>query len=676
MEQTNRTILFEEINPDKLNLLSLITNESVESINDDELTEMHSILEVSSFKDALEKFQPTIYIALDSMQKKVLCTKKFLECQSGKFREIIPIRFDNENKLLKLFTNTLSRQKYKNSMCSAENISRTMFTLPDSRVFKKNINNIIRHIISGKEGIAKKEFNQLISQFDNSLFLIQIFLSEIQKLYENSEVQNNDKIIVLENKEEMEVSVFRCSEYFYLCSLKLSEEQKKEVEQFVEKNIHLESVYNPEIWKALFSVYEENTKQELITLYEEYSLFYKEIVMNFWGKCSDLLETLLGIYAYFDQYDAQEKLMPPRMIIANMSPETIIDIRNRNKLLVYLTSVNYKNYGENIIWYAIIPKLIWEDNHNSKNMRERFIGNDKQIHKESNSIQSVHVLANILADYQIQVFICPIIADNTTNRYVAKNGIDEWITYQLNFADREHSKYIYPCMPNFTLIPAEHTAINIAKKIVTTEWGEVVVNETFSKVWLKTVGIGAAYVAAGLFAACQCPGYLKEHHKKNVDERIPGVGYRIMSDRNNYKTYATLKMDIMKYQADVVESLNTKKCGIVFMPYRYGSIILSDSSASWLYGQKDTISDTQTVTYMERKIRYETQDFKSGLIKQFFQNRPGSIQQNWSENSDMVNGLLKKGERLDYIINEDSGECTFEIYFEESKKQQVVKLNQ
>ena len=674
MEQTNRTILFEELNPEKINLLSFITNDTVESVSDDELAEMHGILEVSSFEDAMEKFQPVLYIAMDAEQRKVLCTKRMAPVKD--FREIIPVRFDRTNKLLQLFTRTLSKQKGKGTMCSAKNIAHTMFSLPDSRKFKKNANKVIRFIISGKDDDAEKELRRMLSVYDNSIFLIQVFMAEMQKLYGNDNIKNDDRVIVLEDKEEMQVRVFQCSEYFYLCSMKLGEEDKRKVNQFIEKNITAGTVYNPEIWKALFCVFEDDAEQYLLKLYEEYAAFYKEIITKFWSKCSDLLETLLGIYAFFDQYDAQEKIMPPKLVVANLLPESVIDIRNRRKLFTYLTSTNQKSYHETVIWYAVIPRLKWGDGNDSGNIRERFAGNEKQVEKDSNSVQCVHVLANILAEYQIQSFICPVITDKATNRYMAAKGIDEWFSYQADFADREHAKYIYPCIPNFTLIPAEHTAIDIAKKISVSEWGKASVSEAKTKVWLKTIGIGAAYVAAGLFAACQCPGYLKTHHKRNVNDKLPGVGYKILSAGHGQKTYASLKMDILRYGAEVMETLERRKSGIIFMPYKDGSTVLSDYAASWLYGQKDTFSDIQTLTYMERKIRYETQDFKSELIRQFFQNRPGSIRQSWTDNTDMINGVLKKGERLSYFMDEKNGKCIFEVSFEEDKKQQVVKLNQ
>ena len=60
--QTNRTILFEEINPEKLNLLTLVGDaKDVESLDDAKIKEIHEALLVRSFDEFLNKFEPVVY---------------------------------------------------------------------------------------------------------------------------------------------------------------------------------------------------------------------------------------------------------------------------------------------------------------------------------------------------------------------------------------------------------------------------------------------------------------------------------------------------------------------------------------------------------------------------------------------------------------------------------------
>ncbi len=60
--QTNRTILFSEMNPEKLNLLTLIGDvRGKTSLDDDKIKEINETLLVESFGEFLEKFAPVVY---------------------------------------------------------------------------------------------------------------------------------------------------------------------------------------------------------------------------------------------------------------------------------------------------------------------------------------------------------------------------------------------------------------------------------------------------------------------------------------------------------------------------------------------------------------------------------------------------------------------------------------
>ena len=67
MIQTNRTLLVEEIEPNRDNIVSIVRYiENRESFSDEEIAEIHSRLEVSSFEEVIEKFSPQIYLSLDT----------------------------------------------------------------------------------------------------------------------------------------------------------------------------------------------------------------------------------------------------------------------------------------------------------------------------------------------------------------------------------------------------------------------------------------------------------------------------------------------------------------------------------------------------------------------------------------------------------------------------------
>lgn len=61
INQTNRTVLMEEINPEKLDMLTLVGDvKGIDSLSDDKIKEINDNLLVSSFDKFLEKFDPTI----------------------------------------------------------------------------------------------------------------------------------------------------------------------------------------------------------------------------------------------------------------------------------------------------------------------------------------------------------------------------------------------------------------------------------------------------------------------------------------------------------------------------------------------------------------------------------------------------------------------------------------
>ncbi len=77
IEQTNRTILFEEINPEKLDLITLIGDtKGIDSLNDDKIKEINEMLLVRSFDEFLDKFAPVVYSFYNANNQKVVYTLK------------------------------------------------------------------------------------------------------------------------------------------------------------------------------------------------------------------------------------------------------------------------------------------------------------------------------------------------------------------------------------------------------------------------------------------------------------------------------------------------------------------------------------------------------------------------------------------------------------------------
>ena len=122
--QTNRTMLFEEINPEKLDLLTLIGDaREMDSLDDERVLEVNEHLLVKSFNEFLEKFEPKVYSYFNAANQKVKYTLKKPE---GIPEELITeIKIDNGNtffKMLNTLIETRNSQGNKNVDFKFENI--------------------------------------------------------------------------------------------------------------------------------------------------------------------------------------------------------------------------------------------------------------------------------------------------------------------------------------------------------------------------------------------------------------------------------------------------------------------------------------------------------------------------------------------------------------------------
>ncbi len=75
INQTNRTMFFEEINPEKHNLLTLIGDANgLESLSDETIKDINQNLFVRSFDEFLEKFSPVVYSFYNAANQNILYT--------------------------------------------------------------------------------------------------------------------------------------------------------------------------------------------------------------------------------------------------------------------------------------------------------------------------------------------------------------------------------------------------------------------------------------------------------------------------------------------------------------------------------------------------------------------------------------------------------------------------
>ena len=109
MEQTNRTILFEELNPHKPSLLTMIGDvKEQESLTDERIHQIHRQLEVQSFQQLIEKFEPGIYMYLNTSKCQVCFSYQSYQMEGY---EVSKIALDNKNSLLSTIIELMDSKK-------------------------------------------------------------------------------------------------------------------------------------------------------------------------------------------------------------------------------------------------------------------------------------------------------------------------------------------------------------------------------------------------------------------------------------------------------------------------------------------------------------------------------------------------------------------------------------
>lgn len=677
MIQTNRTLLVEEIEPNRDNIVSIVRYiENRESFSDEEIAEIHSRLEVSSFEEVIEKFSPQIYMSLDtdSMQASFhrrLPQELQASCQAIPICENMAF-FDE---LISLMEN---KRKRKYVLTAFQNFGDRLLPAKEPEGFFELREKVLRTICREGEHAAVRLMDHLMSEYDDGIFLLKTFLKETYWYIQEAVTGNDDLCFVIEDDENVQVHAMSVSEHFEhnYCHTKQEEETYFAfLNQYFEQN----EPQNRNLMVLCMELFCKPKRKNLELLekyYREYLEFYIRLLREFWWEAKPLIETLLGIRNFFASYTPTDGQMPPKMVITNCTPELLLDNRYKETFRLYIETVNEKNYRDNSIWYAIIPRLPYAGGTKEK-IRERFLSTGSGEHSyPPNGIEGVQVVLDILGRYQVQTFVSIMAQSDTVFYSLREKGIDSFEESFRFLNNSENREYIIPCYPNFTIIPQEYTLMMPGIKTSYDVFADKIHLGGARKLWMDEVIVEAAYIGAGLTAAYQCPTYLSQYYHDRVIQRdMPGVAYRLCDDNHNIRTKTNMYGEVISYRDEIYHQIERYGRGMIFAPYRGQVIAVTDRAHSYKPSTPDNIAIIQTLTYLERVIRYETQDYKEHLIREFFQERPGSIIVSWKQATDCVNGLLKKEESLDYHIDSEGSTCRFELKFTERKMDDTVHMS-
>ncbi|MCE5285311.1 MAG: transcriptional regulator [Pelosinus sp.] len=713
IEQTNRTILFEEINPEKLDIITLIGDtKNLESLSDEKIKEINEKLLVKSFDEFLDKFSPVIYSFFNAANQKVLYTLKKPENIPDNCITEIPINKHNDFvKMLITLIDAKSAQGIANVDFKFENLLDMISpkkVMDDIRQSRKEINYLYNQYEAIDDGDPKKldvgdklnyMFEEASENYNNIMAMLPLAIEDIKTrlLLGSGEQQGNNEplqIGVLSMGEKGELKIIEAPKNETTALTVLDDKANTGLITAFEEDYdavnQVSSNYIRSLVVRTFCPLPSTIQSEVDTAtevqnYNTYLEFYKSAKDDFVKTVKPLVEKIIGVKMFFEQYAVKNKGMQPSLLVTNNKLEMIVKSNNLPRLHTFLNTVNAKNDFTNTIWFAIVPEVSMELAAKAKLSRTRFKGNEQNNRQDCNTMESLITLLNTAKDYKIQVFFNFECREETTFSHVATAGIEKFIDKCSVLIRRDFSEYAIPCIPNFTIIPKDKSGVILDNKMTVNEVGAAQLSkekEDIMKLWIDGVYIGSSYVAAGIVAAWQCPEFLRDAFKK-VNRSYPGVRFDVESGDNALKVTTTLAKEISGFTNNIKNAINRRNFGFIFssenaqvegkeikkiMVYKARSLSNDEEN------NFDSIYKTTVSTYVERILRFISNDFKQDNIVWFFSKNPNSQKSQWLSNREYINSIIQEGDDISYNIDDKNGLCQIDLTFNGNVKNLEVEI--
>ncbi len=710
--QTNRTMLFEEINPELPDLLTLIGDtRGINGLNDEKIKEINEKLVVKDFDEFLSKFEPVVYSFFNAHNQKVVYALD--KPQNIPENCITPIYLNTDNDFLKMLI-TLIDTKGANGIANVdfafENILEMISpqkVMDDIKMSRKEIQYVYSQYEELDDSDPKKldlgdklnyMFEQASQNYNNVMAMLPLAIEDIKTrlLLGSSEKEDGGNVfkagvLNLGDNGELRITEVQKTESTELLTINdnvntgLIEVFKEDYQELNENPSDYVQNLVVRTYCPLQSTADSTIDTETeVSNYNSYLEFYKQTKDDFVKVVRPLIEKILGVKIFFDQYKVKEKGMNPQLLVTNVKLEQQVKATNIPRLVTYLNSVNDKNDFQNTIWFGIVPNIALDNTGVEKIKRVRFAGNETALKSSLNTMENLAMLLNTVQPYRISTFFSFQTGEDTGFSYIASEGVERFKDKCIPLMKKDYSEFAIPCIPNITVIPKDKSKLKIDNRMIVNEAGGAALSEEKEDVlrmWLEGVYVGAAYEAAGMVAAWQCPNYLKERFR-NTTTDYPGIRFDIEAGNHALKSTTTLAKEISGFTNTIKNSINNNNFGFVFssenaqiegrdiskvMVYKARSLQMAENEFEPIY-------KTLVTTYIERILRFASNDFKQDNIYKFFSSNPASQKSRWLAEKGFVNSILQEGDDLSVDIDEINNICNIEITFNNNVKNLKVEM--
>lgn len=719
INQTNRTLLLDVINPQMPDLLTMIGDvKGIDSLDDDKMKEINQFLECHSYEEVERKFQPVVWSFFDANSQSVKYTLEKPENIPDSMLTPININeFENFQKAVLSVMQSRKAQGLLNVEFGFEKMLEMISpkkVMDDIKQVRKEIQYNYKKFAELEDGDPQKLdlgdklnllFEDASKNYNNIMAMLPLAIEDIKTrlLLGGGEQVNDGQDIVpgyLSLGDNGELKVLEAPKADTTALVTLDDNVNTGLMEVIKEDYQaVNDQHNDYVESLVVRTFcpLASTQQTAIDVetevanYNSYLEFYRTSKDNFIKVVKPLLEKLLGIRMFFDQYKTKKKGMKPALLIANVSPEMIAKSSYMPRLITYLNTTNGKNNFHDTIWYAIYPNVSWSQNVTNKIQRERFKGNVKKVSTDVYSMEALATLMEVFKEYRVETFFSFENREETTFNALAAEGIDKAIEKCKPLMGKPYSEFAIPVLPNFTVIPKNKSGVILDSRMKVSESKGAELSdakEDIMRLWIEGVYINGAYVAAGFRAACQCPEFLKDHFTKAkalTDLELPGVRFDIEAGNNSLMAYTTMPKEITGFTNSIKAQINQKNFGWIFASenaslngenitnisvYKARNLLYDSEKSSY-----EPVYKTQVTTYIERILRYVTGDFKEDNIKNFFSNNPQSQKSKWLAKKECVNAIITEGDNLDYTIDDANGVCELTLSFNGSPRNLEVQIN-
>lgn len=571
IKQTSKAILFGEFNTEKVSLKTILKNEVEGHFTDSNLKTVKNALEVESFEEFMEKFEPTIY-QMSFMDETGTPTFIYTPENDGNG---VPVSIAKQS--FYEMVQDIIRSKSSSGESNIEFDYRSRINkllspeteLKRAKELRKDVDYNYRKMLEANDNHRSEEtkkckkkcssiFNEITKKYDkNAIALLPLAIADVHTVIET-------KLKAAEAVPEIEGVVasapvlcdFGWDENGTLVAknevivdnepivtIDTTEEELLGTWENVAKKIPAltESEY---MRNTFLSCYTGNKKylltaaatEELVLREENYVNLYKNTQENFLNAVAELVQKVLDVEMFFKHAtDDKGRLKAnSKLIVANCSVSDILSSDDvRGKFSSYIKKTD-ETSGEKI-WFAMLPPVydaeLSDDDEDIEDHFDNFFGETASSAKkaaeerEKTLLTDITQMTALLNEANIISFFNFKASEKTGFTELTEDLIDIYKD-KLSVIKNDCAVFTYP---NFTVIPKVESEIEINKEIKT--GSDLLIEKNYLKI--PAIYVNSAFVACGLVVSSQNPEIL-EKKKYTVLKDNPSIRFDFEEDKNKF----------------------------------------------------------------------------------------------------------------------------------------------